>query len=302
MKLSRRTFFKVNALGAAALAAGAPAASAATAAAGADTVGVLVDTTRCVGCRACEAACAEANALPEPDPSGDVSRAAPRQTSEKQWTAVRRYDTRRGEVFVKTQCMHCVQPACAAGCLTKALEKQDNGAVTWNGDRCMGCRFCMIACPFDVPKFEYQSWNPRIQKCQLCVDRLAEGKSPACVEVCPAEALTFGKRSALLEIARQRIYQSPGAYVPHVYGEHEVGGTGWLYISRVPFEELGFRTDLGTTPVPETTRDFLTGVPLVLVAWPAMLLALRRASAEKERAELPVAVGARRGFPVGEEI
>jgi formate dehydrogenase iron-sulfur subunit len=196
---------------------------------------------------------------------------------------VNRYDTSNGgEVFVKTQCMHCLQPACAAGCLTKALDKTDEGPVVWDGKKCMGCRFCMVSCPFDVPKFEYSSWNPKIQKCRLCYERLVEGQVPACVENCPAEALTFGKRGELLEIARERIYQNPDDYVHEIYGEHEAGGTSWLYISPVPFEELGFRTDLSTTGYPETTRDFLTAVPLVLVGWPALLLALRKATGQRE--------------------
>lgn len=283
MKLTRRTFFKVNAV-----AATATLASVASADAASPVViphaarAVLVDLTKCIGCRTCEAACAQANGLPEPDASDNGSYAQPRLTSDRQSTVVNRYNTSRGEVFVKTQCMHCVQPACAAGCPTKALSRLETGAVVWDGNRCMGCRFCMIACPFDVPKFEYNSWNPRIQKCQLCTDRLSAGQLPACVENCPGAALTFGPRHELLEQARQLIYQTPKTYVSHVYGEHEVGGTSWLYIAPVPFKELGFRTDLSLAPVPEATRDFLTAVPIVLVAWPALLAALYRATAHGE--------------------
>jgi formate dehydrogenase iron-sulfur subunit len=248
---------------------------------------VLVDLTRCVGCRSCEAACAEANGLPEPDWSDDFSYQAPRPVTENQWSSVNRFDTSKGEVFVKRQCMHCVEPACAAGCLTKALYKTDEGPVVWSADRCMGCRYCMISCPFDMPRFEYASANPRITKCQMCHQKVraeGEGALPACVEGCPAEALTFGPRDELLEIARERIYQNPGEYVSHIYGEHEVGGTGWLYISPVPFDELGFRTDLGTESYPEKTRGFLTAVPLVLLLWPAFLMALRRATGREEDA------------------
>jgi hypothetical protein len=140
----------------------------------------------------------------------------------------------------------------------------------------------MVSCPFDVPKFEYYSAVPKIVKCQMCFDRLADGGKPACVENCGGDALTFGKRGELLEMARQRIYQSPGQYVSHIYGEHEAGGTSILYISGAPFGELGFRTDLGTESYPERTRDFLTAVPLVLTLWPAGLLALRRATAPEE--------------------
>jgi len=251
-----------------------------------ESYGVLVDLTACVGCRTCEMACAEANGLPEPDWSDDFSYQAERSTSERQWTAVNRYETSAGEVFVKRQCMHCAQPACTAACLTRALLKTPEGPVIWRADKCMGCRFCMISCPFDVPKFEYHSPVPRIQKCRMCWERLEEDEVPACVENCPAGALTFGKRSELLRIARERIVQNPEQYVDHVYGEHEAGGTGFLYLSPVPFEELGFRTDLEQTPYPELTRDFLTSVPLVLILWPALLLGLRQAHQREEETDL----------------
>jgi formate dehydrogenase iron-sulfur subunit len=247
-----------------------------------DAYAVLVDLTACVGCRTCEEACAAANGLPDPDWSDDFSYESERSTSPQQWVAVNRRETTRGEVFLRGQCMHCVEPACAAACLTKAMYKTPEGPVIWREDKCMGCRFCMLSCPFGVPKFEYDSPNPRIQKCQLCWERVKEGQVPACVENCPAEALTFGKRKDLLEIARQRIYQNPDQYHPHIYGEHEAGGTSWLYISPVPFEELGVPTDLGDSSYPELTRDFLTAVPVVLLLWPAFLLGLYQSTRREE--------------------
>lgn len=237
-------------------------------------VGVLVDTTRCIGCRACEVACAEAHDLPVPDVENDEALAAERTTSPEQWTVVNRYETDEGEVFVKKQCMHCWQPACAAACLTKAMLKTKEGPVTWNADKCMGCRFCMVSCPFDIPKFEYDTWNPNIQKCNMCWERLEQGQQPACVEACPTDALMFGTKRELMEIARVRIYNHPTKYEHKIYGEHEVGGTGWLYLAAVPFDELGFRTDLGTTPYPEYTQDFLYAVPVVFFGIPALLYGL----------------------------
>lgn len=235
-------------------------------------VGVLVDTTRCIGCRSCEIACSREHGMYEPDIETDEALESPRTTSEKQWTVVNRHHTSKGEVFVKTQCMHCWQPACAAACLTNAMCKTPEGPVVWLSDKCMGCRFCMISCPFNIPKFEYHEWNPKIQKCTLCFERLAEGKKPACVESCPTDALMFGNKRELMEVARVRIYNHPDNYVHEIYGEHVVGGTGWLYLSAVPFAELGFPTDLGTEPYPELTRDFLYGVPLALFGLPALLL------------------------------
>jgi formate dehydrogenase iron-sulfur subunit len=246
---------------------------------------ILVDLTKCIGCKSCEVACAEANGLPEPDVSlvgSDIPASARRLTSDKERTVVNRFETTAGDVFVKSQCMHCVQPACAAACLTRALYKTPEGPVIWRESKCMGCRFCMVSCPFDAPKFEYYSAVPKIQKCQMCFDRVKDGGKPACVENCGGDALTFGKRGELLEMARQRIYQSPGQYVSHIYGEHEAGGTSILYISGAPFDQLGFRTDLGTEALPERTRPFLTAVPLVLTLWPAGLLALRRATGKDD--------------------
>jgi Fe-S-cluster-containing dehydrogenase component len=220
-------------------------------------------------------ACAEEHDLPVPDIEKDEALEKRRKTTETQLTVVNRCATSQGEVFVKTQCMHCWQPACAAACLTNAMHKTQEGPVIWHPKKCMGCRFCMVSCPFEIPKFEYHEWNPKIQKCDLCWDRLQEGLKPACVSACPTDALMFGQKRDLMEIARVRIYNHPDKYVHKIYGEHEVGGTGWLYLSAVPFEELGFRTDLGTTPYPELTRDFLYGVPVVLFGFPVLLLGLR---------------------------
>jgi len=247
-----------------------------------DFVAVLVDTTRCIGCRSCEEACAEAHHLPIPDVSDDSVFKKRRQISTSQLTVVNRYRTEKGDVFVKKQCMHCNEPACAAACLVKAMQKRKEGPVTWQ-DNCMGCRICMVSCPFDIPKFEYNSWNPRIQKCDFCWERLMRGEEPACVEACPQEALVFGKRKELIEEAKRRIYQNPDKYYHHIYGEHEVGGTGWLYISAVPFEQIGFKTDVGTTAYPEYTKSFLYAEPIILILLPAFFTVIASlAKAEEE--------------------
>ncbi len=238
--------------------------------------GVLVDTTRCIGCRKCEVACAEVNDLPVPDIVNDGALDEVRTTDIDQWTVVNRFETDKGEVFVKKQCMHCGQPACAAACLTNAMEKTETGPVTWDGKKCMGCRYCMLSCPFEIPKFEYYSANPRIRKCIMCAPRLEEGKQPACVEACPADALMFGKKRDLMQIARVRIYSHPDRYYRSIYGEHEVGGTGWIYLASVPFDQLGFRTDLGNLTYPDYTREFLYAVPLVFLLGPPLLYGLNQ--------------------------
>lgn len=249
--------------------------------------GVLVDTTRCIGCRSCEEACAEAHDLPVPDIGDESVFEEKRDTSTTQRTVVNRYETEKGEIFVKKQCMHCAQPGCVAACLVKAMKKRPDGAVTWDTN-CMGCRYCMVSCPFDIPKFEYDSWNPKIEKCNLCWELIKDGEQPACVEACPTETLLFGTRRELVEEARKRIYREPEKYVNHIYGEQEVGGTSWIYLSAVPFEQIGFKTDLGTVAYPEYSTGFLYAVPIVLILWPAFLMGLSyltRREDEKERKE-----------------
>ena len=143
----------------------------------------------------------------------------------------------------------------------------------------------MISCPFDMPKFEYNDWNPKLVKCTMCFERLEEGKKPACVEACPTDTLMFGTLVKNLEIARHRIYSHPDQYVHQIYGEHEVGGTGYIYLSAVPFDQIGFRTDLGRTPYPEYTREFLYAVPSILFGVPAFLLALNALTERRQSVE-----------------
>jgi formate dehydrogenase iron-sulfur subunit len=286
INMDRRSFFKVAGAAGAAIATGKPGqAAAASGESDIEFVGVLVDTTRCIGCRSCEAACAASHGLEAPDIEDDSAFEQVRNTTEKALTVVNRYETDAGEVFVKKQCMHCWQPGCAAACLTNAMLKTEEGPVIWRSDKCMGCRYCMVSCPFDIPKAEYDSWNPSMHKCDMCWDRLQEGKKPACVASCPTDALMFGTKRELMEIARVRIYNHPDRYVHEIYGEHVVGGTGFLYLSAVPFDQIGFRTDLGTTPYPEFTREFLVAVPVILFGVPAFLYGLSVLS-EKEGEEV----------------
>ncbi len=280
--MKRRDLLKLfgAAAGTAVAASAARAEEPAAGAAAADPVGILVDTTRCIGCRTCEFACAKANGLPEPD--GATVPSPDRDTSTTQWTVVRGYQIGNQTITVKRQCMHCLQPACASACLTRAMHKTPDGPVAWTSSKCMGCRYCMVSCPFDVPRFEYHAAVPRIQKCQMCATRVAAGQQPACVENCPAQALTFGRRENLLDEARRRIYTEPTRYVHHIYGEQEAGGTGYLYLSAVPFEQIGFKAGVGNTAYPTYTKEFLYAVPMVLTLVPPLLLGLRRATGGKD--------------------
>ena len=254
-----------------------------------ESIGVLHDMTRCIGCRKCEAACNEINKLPTPEqPFDDLSVLDnKRRTDATTYTVVNRYDGIQGAdgpIYRKVQCNHCQEPACASACFVRAFNKTEKGAVTYDASVCVGCRYCMIACPFYVPAYEYnEPLEPRIMKCTLCYPRLMDGKLPGCVEICPKEALTFGKRDDLITIARERIRSFPEQYVQHIYGEHEMGGTNWLYVSGVPFSALGMREDLGVTPAPKLTSGALASVPVIAGLWPVLLTGIYAVSKRKDK-------------------
>jgi Fe-S-cluster-containing dehydrogenase component len=239
-------------------------------------MGVLVDLTRCVGCRSCEAACNKEQKLPEPQGSFDDKEVfnEKRRPTEAAYTVVNRYDGQKGEepVYRKIQCNHCNEPACLTSCFVNAYTKTSEGAVIYNSKVCVGCRNCMIACPFNIPGYSYSSaFNPVVKKCIFCYDtRLKYGKPPACVEICPQEVLTFGHRKELIKLGHERIRETPDRYVDHLYGEKEVGGTGWLYLSGRSFEQVGFDTTLGNEPIISNVKEFLGTVPMVLSIWPAL--------------------------------
>jgi formate dehydrogenase iron-sulfur subunit len=236
--------------------------------------GVLYDSNICIGCGACEKACAKAHNLPEPEDKPEPG--VLRKTSETQRCALNSYETSEGEVYVRNQCMHCNQPACVAACLTQAMHKTKEGPVIWRENKCMGCRYCMVSCPFDVPKFEYGSVNPKIQKCDMCYDRIMEGEIPVCVETC-GDALYFGTRRELLAEARRRIAEEPELYIDTIYGETTAGGTGYLYLSPVLHKELGFDSRIQNSSYPALTKSFLYSVPAVDVLVPSLLLGIHAA-------------------------
>ncbi len=254
-----------------------------------ESKGVLFDATRCIGCRRCEEACNKVNELPPPEiPFKELSVLdEKRRTDAAHFTVVNSYDVpsgNTGPVFRKIQCNHCLEPACASACFVKAFKKTETGAVVYDASLCVGCRYCMIACPFEIPAYEYdEPLTPRVRKCTMCAPRVADGLLPGCVESCPTEALTFGKRNDLLKIARKRFRNHPDRYIDHIYGEREMGGTSWLYISGVPFSRIGLREDLGTKPAPEFTAGALGAVPMVVGLWPVLLTGIYAINKRKEK-------------------
>lgn len=255
-----------------------------------DSYAVLHDTTLCIGCRKCEAACNKVNDLPTPkEPFTDLKVLdEKRRTDDTHYTVVNKYDAGPdaggGPVFRKQQCNHCKEPACASACFVSAFTKTPEGAVVYNPSVCVGCRYCLMACPFNVPAYEYNNaGSPTVVKCTMCYPRVIEGKLPGCVEACPEEALTFGKREDVITIARERIRKYPGRYIDHIYGEYEMGGTNWMYITGAPFEKVGLRTDLGVTPAPELTAGALGIVPVIVGLWPALLGGIYLISQRKDK-------------------
>jgi Fe-S-cluster-containing dehydrogenase component len=240
--LSRRDVLKSIGTGAAVAAAG-PAtlqASSRNPQAPADAVGMLYDATVCIGCKACVAACTTANGLiPDTTLSGGIWQMPTDLNAQTKNIIMLARDGDQTS-FVKKQCMHCIDPACVSGCPFGSLEKGKYGMVEWDPYKCIGCRYCEISCPFDVPRFEWAKFNPKIVKCEFCNFRLEEGKQPACTEACPVGAVIFGTRAQLLAEAKKRIADNPGKYYQdRVYGEGDLGGTQVLYLSHMPFEKLG---------------------------------------------------------------
>ncbi|HUJ20291.1 MAG TPA: 4Fe-4S dicluster domain-containing protein [Bryobacteraceae bacterium] len=243
---------------------------------------ILYDSTLCVGCRECEKACAARWRLPYND-----SVAAEEQISAHKLTAIQTH----GERYSRRLCMHCADPACASVCPVGALRKTALGPVIYDQTKCIGCRYCMLACPFQVPVYEWGSRTPRVRKCDMCYDRVAQGKPTACAEACPTGATICGDRDQLIAEGRRRLAEKPEQYYRRIYGLQEGGGTSVLYLSAVPFEQIGLKTQLPNEPLPALTWRALSLVPDVVSTGGVLLGGIwwithrRQEVAAEERAE-----------------
>jgi formate dehydrogenase iron-sulfur subunit len=261
---------------------------------------MLIDTTRCIGCRACQVACKSWHDLPGERTVFSETWSNPRHLDSNNYNRLifREIAKPGGEVnwhFISRRCMHCNDPACESVCPVGALIKLREGPVVYDDDKCIGCRYCMMACPFQIPKFEWSSAVPLIRKCDFCADRLEIGLAPACATVCTTAALLFGDRPDLIKEAHRRIGTKPGKYYPQVYGEKIVGGTAKLFLTAVSFEELGldrrgFRTDLGNVPYGMYGREWMSKVPWVALTVGGLAVGLhyinqRRAEVQSQQSQ-----------------
>ena len=231
---------------------------------------ILFDVTRCTGCEKCVEACVETYELGEELPA---SRSRPDRLSGRRLLSMVKI---ADGAFARKSCLHCLEPACVEACLVGALTKTPEGPVVYDADKCIGCRYCMLACPFSIPRYEWEKTVPLVSKCSMCFERLEDGKPPACVEACPHEAMVFGEREDLLAEAHRRIESDSDTYLPHVYGETEVGGTSVLYVSHVPLDTLGWPEEVGDKPISAYTWPVISMTPhiaysvagcLSLVTW-----------------------------------
>lgn len=230
-------------------------------------LGILIDVTRCTGCERCVAACVAVNGLDAFKAAADRATTSDGLSANRPSSVIKVDDHR----FSKKNCMHCLEPSCVAACLVGGITKTVEGPVIYDPDKCIGCRYCMLACPFSVPRYEWDLTQPFVRKCDMCYDRLKDGQRPACVEACPEKVMEFGDRSALLQLARRRIRSGSGGYQQHIWGEEEFGGTGVLYISDVNLDALGW-PDTSPVSIPSLTNPLIRKTPHIGLTVAAGLL------------------------------
>jgi formate dehydrogenase iron-sulfur subunit len=216
---------------------------------------ILYDSTLCIGCRECEKACSTKWGLTYNDKIG-----AEERLSAHKLTTIKTF----GDKYSRRLCMHCEEPTCVSVCPVGALRKTALGPVVYDENKCMGCRYCLTACPFQVPVYEWSSRLPRVRKCDMCYERQSAGKPTACTEACPVGATICGERDTLVAEAKKRLADNSGKYFPYIYGLHEAGGTSVLFLSPVHFKQLGLRTDLPQEQLPVLTWHALSHIPDVV--------------------------------------
>lgn len=281
--------------------------------------GVLVNLTKCIGCGSCTVACKMYNGNQWINERA-ATNGEDAKLADENWTVIQKFrvpravsgidaganklnvsnvsdkhesnktDNANNEVwrFVKRQCMHCKEPGCVSSCFAKAFQKTEAGPVVYYPNNCVGCRYCMLACPFKIPKFEWDKTIPVITKCVMCSNRIAKGQQPACVSVCPTNVMKFGDRDHLLAEAKELVSKD-ARYVQHIYGEEEAGGTSWIYVSDTPFEQLGFKMDVPKKPIPSYTSTYMHSTPIFGTVWALILTGLYFFTKRKEHVKAKAA-------------
>lgn len=223
------------------------------------TPAILIDVTKCTGCEKCVDACVLANGV-------DLKLAERERMASSDGLSANRVSTVH-EIssgrFARKSCMHCLDPNCVTACLVGSIKKSTEGPVIYNKEKCIGCRYCMLACPFHIPRYEWGKTAPLMRKCDMCFERQKGGEIPVCVEACKKKALVFGDRKQLLDMARKRISKRPDFYLPRVWGESEYGGTSILYISDIDLETIGWPKHKETAAIRELTDLLIHATPVI---------------------------------------
>ena len=229
---------------------------------------ILTDVTKCIGCWECVAACKTVNELALDVPRGWHKNDG---LSARNWTSLIHKQDKR---FVRKQCRHCIDPACVSVCPVGALHQTPEGIVVYEESKCLGCRYCMMACPYGIPRYDWDKPIPYVQKCIMCYDKVIKGDQPGCTSACPTQATIFGDRNKLIAEAHRRIKEHPGKYIDRVWGEHEFGGSSVLYISDIDLSFLAYGSKTSTTPLPKTTDLAMKSVPYAFAGMGGVMVAL----------------------------
>lgn len=232
------------------------------------SMAILTDITKCVGCLKCVSACKKVNKL-----ETDVPRVWQKNDglSAENWTSIIQKPDKH---YIRKQCRHCLEPACAMACPVGALRKTEEGAIVYDSNKCLGCRYCMMACPYGIPRYDWDEPVPYVRKCTLCYQKIKYGEEPACTSICPEKATVFGERDELIKIAHKIIRESPGRYINKVWGEYEIGGSSVIYLSDIDLGFLAYKSKLGTEPLTKSTDTAMKSVPFAFVGMGGAMLGL----------------------------
>jgi formate dehydrogenase iron-sulfur subunit len=251
-------------------------------------VSILVDVTKCTGCEKCVIACIKSHNLNKE--KAEIDRLTSKDgLSDNRLLSLRKIEEGR---FARYSCMHCIDPSCVAACLVGGITKLEDGPVIYDPTKCIGCRYCMLACPYEIPRYEWSETKPFMKKCDFCYENQKNGEKPTCVNACPNNAIQFGFREELLRKARKIINSNKKIYIDHIWGEKEFGGSSLLYISDVNLKELGWPVEVDI-PIPKITEPLIEKTPIMALSVAGSLIGINwiirrrmRFALEKSKSEI----------------